>query len=76
MHEAFAPAEEAVKVVKEWLTSSGIHDSGIKHYQNKGWLAFDASAEEAERLLHAEFHEHEHLHSSKIRVGCDRYVLC
>jgi len=69
----FAPAEDAVKAVREWLTSSGINHSRIQHYENKGWLAFDASAEEAENLLLAEFHEHEHVHSDKIRIGCDSY---
>lgn len=69
----FAPAEEAAKVIKDWLASAGIHDSRIKHYENKGWLAFDTTADEAESLLHTEFHEHEHLHSDKVRVGCDSY---
>jgi len=68
----FAPEEEIVQAVKEWLLSSGIHDSRVVHSENKGWLAFDASIEEAERLLLAEFHEHEHLETSKTRVGCDK----
>ena len=72
VHGLFAPAEEAVEAVKEWLTSFGIHDSRVVHSDNKGWLAFDASVEEAERLLLTEFHEHEHRYSSKMRVGCDR----
>jgi len=70
----FSPPEDTVKAVKEWLASSGIHDSRIVHSDNKGWIAFDASVEEAERLLLTEYHEHEHKYSSKIRVGCDEYV--
>ena len=71
----FQPAEHAVKAVKEWLASSGIDDSRIVHYENKGWLAFQATAEEAESMLHAEFHEHEHMHSDKVRIGCDSYHI-
>jgi tripeptidyl-peptidase I len=71
----FAPEDEIVQAVKEWLLSSGIHDSRVVHSENKGWLAFDASIEEAERLLLAEFHEHEHPDTSKTRVGCDKYVF-
>jgi tripeptidyl-peptidase I len=72
VHSTFAPTDEAVTAVRDWLTQFGIHDSRIVHSDNKGWLAFDASAEEAERLLLTEFHEHEHRQSSKLRVGCDR----
>ncbi|TGO32531.1 hypothetical protein BHYA_0309g00090 [Botrytis hyacinthi] len=75
VHDKFAPPEETLKSVKAWLASSGIHHSRISHYENKGWLAFDASVEEAERLLNAEFHEHEHKFSSSVRVGCDEYHL-
>lgn len=73
VHDKFAPPEETLKSVKAWLASSGIHHSRISHYENKGWLAFDASVEEAERLLNAELHEHEHKFSSSVRVGCDEY---
>ncbi|KAI9696511.1 MAG: hypothetical protein M1820_008139 [Bogoriella megaspora] len=75
VHDAFAPTEEAETVVKDWLVSAGISANRIKHYENRGWLAFDATAEEAENLLHAEFYEHEHRYSDKIRVGCSRYHL-
>jgi tripeptidyl-peptidase-1 len=68
----FAPLEDTVAAVKGWLTSSGIDASRILHYDNKGWLAFDATAEEAEGLFGAEFHEHEHSKSPSVRIGCDK----
>ncbi|MCJ1355544.1 MAG: hypothetical protein MMC33_005536 [Icmadophila ericetorum] len=73
VHDMFAPPEETVNAVREWLTSFGIHDSRIVHSDNKGWLAFDATVDEAERLLHTEFYEHEHKHTPNVRVGCDQY---
>ena len=73
VHEKFAPPKETVKAVREWLNSFGIHNSRVIHSDNKGWLAFDATVEEAERLLQAEFFEHAHKHSPSVRVGCDKY---
>lgn len=70
----FAPSEEAVEAVREWLVASGIHPSRVVHSDNKGWLAFDAYAHEAERLLLTEFHEHESDSSASIKVGCDECV--
>jgi tripeptidyl-peptidase-1 len=72
VHDMFAPPEDTVAAVKGWLTSSGIDASRILHYDNKGWLAFDATAEEAEGLFGAEFHEHEHSKSPSVRIGCDK----
>lgn len=72
VHETFAPADEAVDAVRKWLLEFGIHDSRVVHSDNKGWLAFDASVYEAERLLLAEFHEHEHKKTTKLTVGCDQ----
>jgi tripeptidyl-peptidase-1 len=69
----FAPADEAVEAVREWLRLYGISDSRVVHSDNKGWLAFDATVEEAEKLLLTEYYEHEHRHSPSVRVGCDEY---
>lgn len=71
----FAPTAEAVQAVRNWLTMSGIDESRIVHSDNKGWLAFDATVEEAETLLLAEYYEHEHRHSPNVRVGCDEYDI-
>ena len=74
IHDAFAPKDETVSSVTEWLKDSGIHDSRIMFYENKGWIAVDVTAEEFEALLRAELHEHEHSRTSNVRVGTDRYV--
>ena len=72
VHDMFAPPEETVRAVREWLNSFDIHNSRVIHSDNKGWLAFDATVEEAERLLQTEYHEHEHKYSASVRVGCDK----
>lgn len=75
IHDMFAPSDESVNAVREWLTMFGIHDSRVVHSENKGWLAFDATVEEAEKLLLTKYYEHEHRDSTNIRVGCDEYGI-
>lgn len=67
----FAPSEETVETVKQWLIDSGIAQHRITHSDNQGWLAFDATTEEAEGLLHAEFHEYQHSATGHINAACD-----
>jgi tripeptidyl-peptidase-1 len=73
VHDIFAPTEETVSAVKDWLLSSGLDESDIMHYHNKGWLAIDVPAHHAERLLNTEYYEYET--SQGYRIGCDAYSL-
>jgi tripeptidyl-peptidase-1 len=72
----FAPSEEAVQSVRSWLIASGIEDNIIVHSENKGWLAFNVPASQAEEIFKTEYHEHVHANSGTVRVGCDEYVYC
>lgn len=67
----FAPSQEAVDELSQWLHDSGIDPSRVVHSDNKGWLAFDAYAHEAEKLFLAEFHEHQHMSTDSMKIGCD-----
>lgn len=68
----FAPSADAVEAVREWLDSAGIDPSRVVHSDNKGWLAFDAYAHEAEQLFLAEFYEHKHAKTASTKIGCDQ----
>jgi Pro-kumamolisin, activation domain len=70
----FAPSEKTAAIVREWLVASGISPERITHSDNQGWLAFDATTEEAEALLHAEYHEYEHAPTGNVATACDTYV--
>lgn len=75
IHSIFAPAEDTVRVVEDWLLSSGLFDkSDIKHYENKGWLAIDMPAKHAELLFGTEYYEHM-ADSGEVRIGCDEVCL-
>lgn len=71
VNKAFAPTPESVQSVSNWLIDSGIDLNRISLSDNKGWLAFDASVEEAERLFLAQYYEHGHADEDKYTVGCD-----
>ncbi|KAL1302615.1 hypothetical protein AAFC00_002987 [Neodothiora populina] len=75
VHEAFAPEEESVQVVKDWLIASGIDENDIVQSDNKGWLAMDIPAKDAERLFQTEYHEHEHVRTGSTRIGCEHYYI-
>jgi tripeptidyl-peptidase-1 len=70
----FSPDQKTVDVVKEWLMDFGIDGSRITHSDNRGWLAFDATTQEAEDLLHTEYHVFEHSDTGHVTPACDRYV--
>jgi tripeptidyl-peptidase-1 len=67
----FTPSEETVSTVMEWLTLSGVAEGRLSHTDNKAWIAFDATAEEAESLLRAEYYFYEHTSKGHMVVGCD-----
>ncbi|PQE05979.1 protease S8 tripeptidyl peptidase I protein [Rutstroemia sp. NJR-2017a BBW] len=71
--EAFRPSQQTEEEVRKWLIESGIPARRITHSDNKGWFAFYATAEEAERLLYTEYHEYEDSVTGGIIPGCDRY---
>ncbi|EED18810.1 protease S8 tripeptidyl peptidase I, putative [Talaromyces stipitatus ATCC 10500] len=75
VHALFAPAEETLDTVKNWLFGTGLVDhSEIIHYENKGWLAIDMPAKHAETLLGTHFYEIES-HNGDVRIGCEEYYL-
>ena len=75
VHSIFAPADETVEVVKNWLLGSGLVNEGdIIQYENKGWLAVDMPAKHAETLFGTEYYEHE-TNKGDVRIGCDEYYL-
>lgn len=71
VHDMFEPSQEAVAAVRAWLESCGVHPNEIVHSDNKGWLALNIPARQAESIFQTEYHEHEHSRSGNIRLGCD-----
>ncbi|KAG4026987.1 hypothetical protein MFRU_034g00470 [Monilinia fructicola] len=73
--EMFAPSEETIDIVRNWLIDSGIAASRIVHSDTKGWYAFDATTIELESLLNAKYYTYEHSSTDEIAAACDEYHL-
>ena len=71
--EAFAPKQESVDAVTEWLTNSGVAPERISGSQSLGWLKFDATVAEAEELLKTKYYLHKHIVTGKPHVACSEY---
>lgn len=72
---AFAPSEATVTAVRDWVASVLGEKKRITHTDNKAWLAFDASTQELETLLRAQYHEHHDDASGRAMISCDEYHL-
>jgi tripeptidyl-peptidase-1 len=70
---AFRPSEQTEREVREWLIESGIPSSRISHSENKGWFAFYATAEEAEKLLYTQYHEYRDSITGGVMPSCEEY---
>ena len=68
--ELFAPSQETVQTVNEWLAKAGFF-ARVSQSANKGWLQFDASTREAEELLKTKFYYFEHAESNDSNIACD-----
>lgn len=73
MVHAFQPSDTTVESVKSWLVDNGISHERITHSDNRAWLAFYATPDEAENLLKTEFHEFEDSVTGGVMPSCDEY---
>lgn len=62
-----------METVRKWLVDNGIPFTSIIQSDNKGWLAFHATAGQAESLLHTEYFEHEDMFTGGIMPACSQY---
>lgn len=73
--KTFAPSDETVNEVKQWLDSVGISSDRVKMSNSLGWLKFNASVEEAEDLFKTEYFLYEHEDSGTKHVACEEYSV-
>ena len=72
--DAFKPTHNTLKAVKQWLMTE-IGEDRITHTDNKAWFAFDALAEEMERLLRTEFYGYQHEANGESMIVCGEYYI-
>lgn len=61
--------------VRDWLHSAGVSSGRIWQSQSRAWLHFNATAEDAGRLLQTKYHVWEHEDSGMSHVVCDEYSV-
>lgn len=74
MTEAFRPPQDAVDAVLDWLHSSGIHRDNVTHSNNKQWLVFPSTSQQAEDLFHTNYYEYHDL-KGRTLAGNEGYHL-
>ncbi|KAK2059366.1 aorsin [Colletotrichum caudatum] len=68
----FAPSQEAIALVMEWLESEGIKRSRIKLSKGRNWVEFNGTVGEVERLLKTEYNTYKH-ERGHTHIACDKY---
>jgi len=73
--ETFAPSKSTMRAVLEWLVAAGVRKEDIRRTQSMGWLEFNATVVEAERLLKTEYWGFKHEATGQGHVACEEYHL-
>ncbi|OHW92825.1 pro-kumamolisin [Colletotrichum incanum] len=68
----FAPRQESIALVMQWLESEGIKRSRIELSKGRNWVQFNGTAGEVERLLKTEYHVYKH-EQGHMHIACDKY---
>ncbi|KAL7920723.1 Pro-kumamolisin, activation domain-containing protein [Trichoderma austrokoningii] len=71
----FAPHEDSVNAVHNWLESEGISPDRVSRSSNLQWIQFHATVTELERLTNATYDIYEHQHTGSLHVGTDEYSI-
>ena len=58
--DTFAPSEETISAVTNWLVDSGFSRDRLRLSPNRGWIHVNASTSEVESLLDTEYHVYTH----------------
>ncbi|KAH0829150.1 peptidase S8/S53 domain-containing protein [Lanmaoa asiatica] len=70
----FAPSDETIDTVRNWLIASRIEEERIGLGRAKGWIQVDVTAEEAEQLMNTEYNVYTHMSGTE-HVACEVYHL-
>jgi tripeptidyl-peptidase I len=73
--ETFAPKQESIDAVTDWLEAEGIARSRVHLSKSRNWLSFNSTTREVERLLKAEYHVYRHNGTGHYHVACEKYHI-
>ncbi|UNI15307.1 Tripeptidyl-peptidase I [Purpureocillium takamizusanense] len=74
--DLFAPSDDSVAAVKDWLVRSGVAKSSIVVPKTKGWVHFDSTVGQLESLTQADYHIYSHVSTrDEDHIGTEEYSL-
>ncbi|KLO15522.1 subtilisin-like protein [Schizopora paradoxa] len=73
--ETFSARRESIEAVKTWLEGEGISADRMRLSPSRGWIDFNATVDEIESILQAEYHVFKHEDTGKEHVACDSYSV-
>ena len=73
--ETFAPSQEAVNSVLEWLAESGVAGERVKQSQGLNWIHADVTVSEAEDLLKTKYYKYIHTVTGQAHIACEDYSI-
>ncbi|MCJ1408202.1 hypothetical protein MMC19_002276 [Ptychographa xylographoides] len=71
--DLFAPAQSTVDAVRNWLIRAGVPAKTISQSVNRGWIQFDSTTSDLEKLLQTKYYVYENEVSGHTNVACDEY---
>jgi tripeptidyl-peptidase-1 len=72
---SFSPGLEVVSNVTAWIQTVGIPRAKIRRSSCKGHIFVNATIQEAEKLLNAEYHQYTHKQTGRVHIGCEHYSI-
>ncbi|KIJ32809.1 hypothetical protein M422DRAFT_265292 [Sphaerobolus stellatus SS14] len=72
--DTFAPSQGSIDAVKAWLHSEGVRPERIRLSNSRGWIEFNATTAEVERILETEYHVYTHTYGGE-HIACDSYTV-
>jgi len=73
--DIFAPSDDTIEAVSEWLEDSGISRDRMGLSINKGWIEVNATVAEVEELIKAEYHVFTHAETGVEQISCHSYSV-
>ncbi|KAG5716819.1 Aorsin, partial [Termitomyces sp. T112] len=73
--ETFAPSDDTIAAVANWLTDAGITRERLRLSVSKGWIDLNATVGEMEDLLKTEYHVYSHEETGDEQIGCVSYSV-
>lgn len=73
--DLFAPDENSVNAVKEWLVKSGIPASNINTPKSKGWLDFTTTVGQLQAMLYTTYHIYNHAEGKGQHIAAEEYSV-